>query len=197
MSNLLSSNAKRLFNYSKKISGKGSKYAYSFLNHGNNSSHPTFCLKISNRRCDDAKQFFTFITYDNPLFNAYNRIYCSQFLWELLYYGLQRQCNKKNEQLILYDKLQKAPSTIIDFKIGDILARLTSDLQEISNFFDNDKTFYNNKYYSVYSCFFYFIHLQLATHAVNLRHNSNIFLDLQHFKTQLMKKFKGRKKRIQ
>ena len=131
MSNLLSSNAKRLFNYSK-ISGKGSKYAYSFLNHGNNSSHPTFCLKISNRRCDDAKQFFTFIT----MITLYLTLIIGYIVLNFFgnYYIMGYSANViKNEQLIYMTNFKKLLRLLLILRL-DILARLTSDLQEISNF---------------------------------------------------------------
>jgi ABC-type bacteriocin/lantibiotic exporter with double-glycine peptidase domain len=193
MSNLLSSNAKRLFNYSKKYREKARNMLILFLIMEITLLIQPFALRYL---IDDVMMQNNFSLL-SPMITLYLTLIIGYIVLNFFgnYYIMGYSANViKNEQLILYDKLQKAPSTIIDFKIGDILARLTSDLQEISNFLTMTKpSIIINIIQFIRVSFILFIfnwQLMLLTYATIPIY----FWILQHFKTQLMKSSKEERK---
>jgi len=133
ISNLLSSNTKRLFKYSKKYQKKVRNIFAFFLSIEILLLIQPFVLRYL---IDDVMMQSNFSLL-LPIIIIYLLLVIGHITLNFFgnYYIMSYEADViKNEQLILYEKLQKAPPIFLNFKIGDILARLTSDLEYISNF---------------------------------------------------------------
>ncbi|HOP23928.1 MAG TPA: ABC transporter ATP-binding protein [Defluviitoga sp.] len=133
ISNFLSSNTKRLFKYSKKYQKKVCNIFAFFLSIEILLLIQPFVLRYL---IDDVMMQSNFSLL-LPLIVIYLLLVIGHITLNFFgnYYIMSYGADViKNEQLILYEKLQKAPPIFLNFKIGDILARLTSDLEYISNF---------------------------------------------------------------